>query len=41
MLATRVPLTAPEFTVGPSHSREERVLVVVEDDPLLLPLREE
>jgi len=34
MLATRLPLTAPEVTIGPVLSREERVLLVASDDPL-------
>jgi DNA-binding transcriptional LysR family regulator len=34
MLATRMPLSAPELTIGPVLSREERVLVVAKDDPL-------
>lgn len=34
MLATRLPLTASEITIGPVLSREERVLAVARDDPL-------
>lgn len=34
MLAIRLPLRSPEITIGPVLSREERVLVVAEDDPL-------
>lgn len=34
MLAVRLPLTAPDITVGPILSREERVVVVARDDPL-------
>ena len=34
MLAARLPLTAPDITVGPILSREERVVVVPRDDPL-------
>jgi DNA-binding transcriptional LysR family regulator len=34
MLATRLPLTASEVTIGPVLSREERVLAVARDDPL-------
>ncbi len=34
MLATRLPLTAPEITIGPVLSREERVVVLAKDDPL-------
>ncbi|MGN6869010.1 MAG: LysR family transcriptional regulator [Solirubrobacteraceae bacterium] len=34
MLATRLPLTASDITIGPVLSREERVLLVARDDPL-------
>jgi DNA-binding transcriptional LysR family regulator len=34
LLATRIPLTAPDISVGPILSREERVVVVARDDPL-------
>jgi hypothetical protein len=34
MLATRIPLTAPDITVGPILSREERVAIVAKHDPL-------
>jgi DNA-binding transcriptional LysR family regulator len=34
MLATRLPLSASEITIGPVLSREERVLLVARDDPL-------
>lgn len=34
MFATRMPLTAPEITVGPVLSREKRVLLVARTDPL-------
>jgi DNA-binding transcriptional LysR family regulator len=34
MLATRLPLSAAEITIGPVLSREERVLLVAKDDPL-------
>jgi DNA-binding transcriptional LysR family regulator len=34
MLATRLPLTASEITIGPVLSREERLLAVAKDDPL-------
>src|SRR5689334_4830619 len=34
MLATRLPLTDTDVTIGPVLSREERVLLVSRDDPL-------
>jgi DNA-binding transcriptional LysR family regulator len=34
MLAIRLPLRSPGITIGPVLSREDRVLVVAEDDPL-------
>jgi DNA-binding transcriptional LysR family regulator len=34
MLATRIPLKAPDIIVGPILSREERVVVVAQGDPL-------
>jgi hypothetical protein len=34
MLATRLPLTASEITIGPVLSSEERILLVARDDPL-------
>jgi hypothetical protein len=34
MLAVRLPLRYPDITIGPVLSREERVLIVAEDDPL-------
>ena len=34
MLATRLPLAAPEITIGPVLSREERVVLVAKDDSL-------
>jgi DNA-binding transcriptional LysR family regulator len=34
MLATRLPLNAPDITVGPILSREARVVLVARDDPL-------
>jgi DNA-binding transcriptional LysR family regulator len=34
LLATRIPLTAADITVGPILSREERVVVVARGDPL-------
>lgn len=34
MLATRIPLNAPDVTVGPILSREERVVLIARDDPL-------
>ncbi|HUA06083.1 MAG TPA: LysR family transcriptional regulator [Solirubrobacteraceae bacterium] len=34
MLATRLPATDPDVTLGPVLSREQRVLVVSKDDPL-------
>jgi DNA-binding transcriptional LysR family regulator len=34
MLATRLPLTASEITIGPVLSREQRVALVANDDPL-------
>jgi hypothetical protein len=34
MLATRLPLSASDITIGPVLSREERVLLVARDDPL-------
>lgn len=34
MLAARLPLTAPDLTIGPVLSREDRVLIVARDDPL-------
>ena len=33
-LATRIPLRAPDITVGPILSREERVVLVARNDPL-------
>jgi DNA-binding transcriptional LysR family regulator len=34
MLATRLPLTASEVTIGPVLSREERVVLLAREDPL-------
>jgi DNA-binding transcriptional LysR family regulator len=34
MLATRLPLTASDITIGPVLSREERVVLVAKDDPI-------
>jgi DNA-binding transcriptional LysR family regulator len=34
MVATRLPQTGPDLTIGPVLSREERVLVIARDDPL-------
>jgi DNA-binding transcriptional LysR family regulator len=34
MLATRLPLSAPDVTIGPVLSREERVALLANDDPL-------
>jgi DNA-binding transcriptional LysR family regulator len=34
MLASRLPLSASDVTIGPVLSREERVLLVAKDDPL-------
>jgi DNA-binding transcriptional LysR family regulator len=34
ILAIRLPINAPDVTVGPILSREERVVVVAQDDPL-------
>jgi hypothetical protein len=34
LLATRLPLTAPEITIGPILSREERILLVAATEPL-------
>jgi DNA-binding transcriptional LysR family regulator len=34
MLATRLPLTAPDITVGPILSHEERIAIVAKRDPL-------
>jgi DNA-binding transcriptional LysR family regulator len=34
MLAARLPLTAPDITIGPILSTEERVLMVAKHDPL-------
>jgi DNA-binding transcriptional LysR family regulator len=34
MLATRVPLEAPDITIGAILSREERIVLVAQDDPL-------